>query len=62
MAVHQYSVFIHDSAPCHESKSVQSYPDEKNQHAENIPDLTWLWKFAVNDKKIKLQKTSIAVF
>ena len=34
IAVHQYSVFMQDGAPCHQSKVMQSFfGSTKNQHA-----------------------------
>ena len=29
MAVHQYSIFMHDSVPCHRSKAVQSFLNQQ---------------------------------
>ena len=43
MAVHQYLVFMHDGAPCHRSKVVQSFLDQQTinmlEWPGNSPDL-----------------------
>ena len=43
MAVHQCSVFMHDGAPCHRSKGVQSFLDQQRinglEWPGNTPDL-----------------------